>query len=192
VDGIPLQILAEAFEKAKQARLKILEVIEAEIKTPRADISPNAPKIIVIKINPKQIGLVIGTGGKTINEIRDNTGVEGIDIEDDGTVFITGKNGTAELAKKIIEEMTHEYKPGERFIGEVVKIAEFGAFVSLNANTDGMVHISEIAPFRIDRVEAYLKVGDKVPVVVKEIDAERGRIKLSIKDADPNFIKPKR
>ena len=144
---------------------------------------------MVIKINPKQIGLVIGTGGKTINEIRDTTGVDGIDIEEDGTVFITGKNGTAEAAKKIIEEMTHEYKAGDRLTGTVVKIAEFGAFVSLNANTDGMVHVSEIAPFRIDRVEAVLKVGDKVPVVVKEIDAERGRIKLSIKDADPNFIK---
>lgn len=189
VDGIPLHILEEAFEKAKQARLEILEVIEAEIKEPRKDISPNAPKIIVIKIKSDQIGMVIGTGGKVINEIRDTTGVEGIDIEEDGTVFITGKNGTAEAAKKIIEEMTHEYKPGERFIGTVVKLAEFGAFVALNANTDGMVHVSEIAPFRIDRVESVLKVGDKVPVVVKEIDAERGRIKLSIKDADPNFIK---
>ena len=191
VDGIPLYILEEAFEKAKQARLQILEVIESEIKAPRPDISPNAPKIVVIKINPKQIGLVIGTGGKTINEIRDNTGVDGIDIEEDGTVFITGKNGTAEAAKKIIEEMTHEYKAGDRLTGTVVKIAEFGAFVALNDNTDGMVHVSEIAPFRIDRVESYLKVGDKVPVVVKEIDAERGRIKLSIKDADPNFVKRK-
>ncbi|KKU26553.1 MAG: Polyribonucleotide nucleotidyltransferase [Candidatus Magasanikbacteria bacterium GW2011_GWA2_46_17] len=189
VGGIPIAILAEAFEKAKQARFQILDVMEAEIKLPRPDISPYAPKILVIKINPKQIGLVIGTGGKTINEIRDTTGVDGIDIEEDGTVFITGKNGTAEAAKKIIEEMTHEYKAGDRLTGTVVKIAEFGAFVSLNANTDGMVHVSEIAPFRIDRVEAVLKVGDKVPVVVKEIDAERGRIKLSIKDADPNFIK---
>ncbi|MDO8590656.1 MAG: polyribonucleotide nucleotidyltransferase, partial [bacterium] len=191
VSGIPILILEEAFEKAKQARLKILEVMNKALSEPRKDISPNAPKILTLKINPSQIGLVIGTGGKTINEIRDKTGVDGIDIEDDGTVFITGKNGTAETAKKIIEEMTHEYKPGERFIGTVVKIAEFGAFVSLNANTDGLVHVSEIAPFRIDRVESYLKVGDKVPVIVKEIDAERGRIKLSIKDADPNFIKRK-
>jgi len=189
VDGIPIHILEEAFEKAKQARLEILEVIEAEIKAPRPDISPNAPKILTLKIKPDQIGLVIGTGGKTINEIRDNTGVDGIDIEEDGTVFITGKNGTAEAAKKIIEEMTHEYKIGERLIGTVVKLAEFGAFVSLGGSNDGLVHVSEIAPFRIDRVESVLKVGDKVPVVVKEIDAERGRIKLSIKDADPGFIK---
>ncbi len=191
VDGIPIKILSEAFEKAKLARLQILEVMLAEIPEPRKDISPNAPKILTIKIKPSQIGLIIGTGGKTINEIKDGTGVDGIDIEEDGTVFITGKEGSAEQAKKIIEEMTHEYKPGERLIGTVVKIAEFGAFVSIGANADGLVHVSEIAPFRIDRVESYLKVGDKVPVMVKEIDAERGRIKLSIKDADPNFIKRK-
>ncbi|MEK7574791.1 MAG: polyribonucleotide nucleotidyltransferase [Patescibacteria group bacterium] len=191
VGGIPLHILEEAFEKAKQARLQILEVITKEIAQPRADISPNAPKILVIKINPDQIGLVIGSGGKTINEIRDTTGVTGIDIEEDGTVFITGKDGSAEAAKKIIEDMTREYKPGEKFIGTVVKIAEFGAFVSISPNADGLVHVSEMANFRIDRVEMYLKVGDKVPVVVKEIDKEKGRIKLSIKDADPDFIKRK-
>ena len=191
VAGVTVEILEEALQKARAARLTILETIEKEIDKPRADISPNAPKIIVLKIKPDQIGLVIGTGGKVINGIKEDTGVEAIDIEDDGTVFITGKNGTAEKAKQIIEEMTHEYKIGERLTGTVVKIADFGAFVSLNSNTDGMVHISEIAPFRIDRVEAYLKAGDKVPVVVKEIDAERGRLKLSIKDADPSFIKRK-
>ena len=87
--------------------------------------------------------------------------------------------------------MTHEYKAGERFTGTVVKLAEFGAFVSIGANTDGLVHVSEIAPFRIERVESVLKVGDKVPVIIKEVDPERGRIKLSIKDADPSFIKQK-
>ncbi|MES2087908.1 MAG: polyribonucleotide nucleotidyltransferase [Patescibacteria group bacterium] len=190
VGGIPLHILEEAFEKAKLARFQILETIETEIKIPRADISPNAPKILVLKIKPDQIGLVIGTGGKTINEIKENTGVDGIDIEDDGTVFITGKNGTAENAKKIIEDMTHEYKKGERFMGTVVKIAEFGAFVKIGGGAEGLVHVSEIATFRIDRVDSVLKEGDVVPVVVKEID-ERDRIKLSIKDADPNFIKRK-
>jgi polyribonucleotide nucleotidyltransferase len=188
VDGIPLHVLEEAFEKAKQARLKILGVMLAEINLPRADISPNAPKILLVKIKVDQIGLVIGTGGKTINDIKEKTGVDGIDIEDDGTVYITGKNGTAEKAKKIIEDMTHEYKRGERFQGVVVKIAEFGAFVKIGGSTEGLVHISEIAPFRIDQVASYLKEGDVVPVIVKEID-ERDRIKLSIKDADPNFIK---
>ena len=192
VGGIPLAIFPEAFEKAKQARLEILEVITAEIATPRADISPRAPKIITLKIKKEQIGLVIGGGGKTINGIKEKTGVDEIDIEEDGTIFITGKDGSAEKAAKMIEELTHEFAPGDKMTGTVVKIAEFGAFVALNENTDGMVHVSEIAPFRIERVEAVLKVGDKVPVVVKEVDAERGRIKLSIKDADPTFIKPKK
>ena len=191
VNGIPLAILTEAFEKAKNARLKILEVIENEIREPRAEISPFAPKIITLKVKKDQIGLVIGGGGKTINGIKEKTGVDAIDIEEDGTIFISGKEGSADKAAKMIEELCHEFKPGERLIGTVVKLAEFGAFVELNANTDGMVHISEIAPFRIDRIESYLKVGDRVPVVVKEIDAERGRIRLSIKDADPNFIKRK-
>ena len=190
VDGVPLSILEEALAKAKQARLTILNVIEREIKAPRPDISSNAPKIVTFTIKPSQIGLVIGTGGKTINEIRDTTGVDGIDIEDDGTVYITGKNGTAEAAKKIIEDMTHEYKRGERFVGVVIKTTDFGAFVRLPGNTEGLVHISEIAPFRVDRVDSFLKEGDRVPVVVKEID-ERDRIKLSIKDADPAFIKKK-
>ena len=189
VDGVPIPILAEAFEKAKQARYKILEVITKEISAPRPDISPLAPKIIIIKVKKDQIGLVIGGGGKTINGIKEKTGVDAIDIEEDGTIFISGKEGSADKAAVMIEELTHEYNVGERLTGTVVKLAEFGAFVELNPNTDGMVHVSEMAPFRIDRVESYLKVGDRVPVVVKEIDRERGRIKLSIKDADPNFIK---
>ncbi len=190
VAGIPIEVLALAFEKAKAARLKILDVITTAISAPRAEISKHAPKIISIKIKPDQIGLVIGSGGKTIKDIKERTDVEEIDIEDDGTVFITGKGGSAEKALKIIEEMTHEFKPGERYVGEVVKLADFGAFVKLNDQSDGLVHISEIAPFRIERVTDVLKVGDKVPVVVKEVDPEKGRIALSIKMADPNFIKP--
>jgi len=190
IDGIPLPILEEALEKAKNARLKILETIISELPSPRVDISANAPKIIAIKIKKDQIGLVIGSGGKTINEIRDTTGVEGIDIEEDGTVFITGKNGTAEKARVIIEAMTKEYKVGEKFEGEVVRIADFGAFVSIGPNAEGLVHVSEIAPFRVENVTDVLSEGDKVPVVVINVD-ETGRIKLSIKQADPNFAKVK-
>jgi len=184
VGGIPLQILAEAFEKAKAARFTILDVIEKAISAPRAKINPNAPEIIVMKIKPDQIGLVIGSGGKTINEIRDNTGVEDITIEDDGSIFITGKNETAQKAKDIIYGMTREYKPGERFDGEVTRLMDFGAFVKIGPNSEGLVHVSEIAPFRVERVETYIKEGDKVPVVVKEVD-EKGRINLSIKQANP-------
>lgn len=187
VGGIPLKVLAEAFEKAKAARFKILDVIEKEIPAPRAKISPNAPEILVMKIKPEQIGLVIGTGGKTINEIRDVTHVDDITIEEDGSIFITGKNETATKAKEIIFNMTREYMPGEKYDGEVVRMMDFGAFVKIGPNAEGLVHVSEIAPFRVERVETYLKEGDKVPVIVKEID-DKGRINLSIKGANPDFF----
>ena len=125
-----------------------------------------------------------------IKEIKEKTGAD-IDIEDDGTVYCTGKDGAAEKAKAIIEALTHEYKPGERYEGTVTKIAEFGAFVRLQGDTEGLVHISEIAPFRVEKVESLLKVGEIVPVIVKEVDAERGRVSLSIKLADPDWAKRK-
>jgi polyribonucleotide nucleotidyltransferase len=187
VGGIPLAILTEAFDKAKAARMKILDLIEKEIPAPRPKISPNAPEIISMKVKPDQIGLVIGSGGKTINEIRDVTHVEDITIEDDGSVFITGKNGTAEKAKEIIYNLTREYMPGERFEGEVTRLMDFGFFVKIGPNAEGLVHVSEMAPFRVERVETYVKEGDKVPVVVKEID-EKGRINLSIKQVKPDFF----
>ncbi len=189
VTGVPLKVLAEALERGKEARLHIIKTITTTIAEPRADISPSAPKVVSIKIEKNQIGLVIGSGGKTINDIRERTNAE-IEIEDDGTVFITGKNGAADAAKKIIEEMTREYSVGEHFEGEVVRIADFGAFVSIGYNAEGLVHISEIAPFRIERVANVLSVGEKIPVVIKGID-ERERISLSIKDADSSFAEKK-
>ena len=189
VDGIPISILKEAFEKAKVARMKILDVMEAEIKSPRKELSPKAPRIISIKIKPEQIGMVIGTGGKVINEIKDLTGVE-IDIEEDGMVYITGEGGGAEKAKALIEDIVKEYKEGDKVLGEVVRVADFGVIVKLGPKSDGLVHVSEIAPFRIEKVETYMKVGMKVPVMIKGID-DKGRLKLSIKDADPNFIQKK-
>jgi polyribonucleotide nucleotidyltransferase len=189
VSGVPIPALLVAFEKAKQARLKILEVILKAIPEPRKEISVNAPKILIIKIDPEQIGGVIGSGGKTIKDIKQRTDAD-IDIEDDGSVYITGKNGSAEKAKMIIESMTHIYKAGERFEGTVVRVEPFGAFVNIGYDTDGLVHVSEIANFRVDNVSDYLKIGDKVPVVVKEVD-ERDRIALSIKSASPDFIKRK-
>lgn len=188
VEGVPIKILGEAMKQAKAARVIILDRIEKEISKPRASISDKAPKILIIKINPDKIGMVIGGGGKTIKEIKEKTGAE-ITIEDDGTVYLTGVGESAELAKKIVEEMTHEFKVGEILKGEVVKIADFGAFVKLNHFTDGMVHISEIAPFRVERVSEFLKDGMIVPVKVINIDIEKGRIGLSIKEADKDFFK---
>ncbi len=189
-NGIPLKILGEAFIKAKTARLQIIDVIEKEIAKPREKIAPSAPEIIVMKIKPDQIGLVIGSGGKTINEIRDVTHVEDITIEDDGSIFITGKAGSAEKAKEIIYNMTREYMPGEKFEGEVVRLMDFGAFVKIGPNAEGLVHVSEIAPFRVERVETYIQEGMKVPVAVKEVD-DKGRLNLSIKAANPTFFTKK-
>ena len=190
VDGVPIKILGEAMRKAKDARVTILNELEKAIPTPRKEISINAPQIIMIKINPDKIGLVIGGGGKTIKEIKERTGAE-ITIEDDGSVYLTGKGDSAKEAKKIVEEMTHEYVVGDMLKGRVVKVADFGAFVSLNSSTDGMVHISELAPFRVERVSDIIKEGMEVPVRVIKVDAERGKISLSIREADKNFFTPK-
>ncbi len=190
VDGIPVAILAEALEAARVAREQILSVMEGEIAAPRAELSVRAPRILTIKVLKSQIGLVIGPGGKTINGIREETGVEDISIEEDGTIFIAGGAEAAKEALRQIEELTHEYKAGDTFEGEVVKIVDFGAFVRIGRNTEGLVHASEIAPFRVERVSSILKEGDKVPVVIKEIDA-KDRINLSIKAVDPDFAKRK-
>lgn len=188
VEGVPIKILGEAMRQSKAARVAIIDRIEKEIPKPRANISINAPTILIIKINPEKIGLVIGGGGKTIKEIKEKSGAE-ITIEDDGTVYLTGKGGAAEKAKAIVEEMTHEFKVGEILKGEVVKLADFGCFVALNPFTDGMVHISEMAPFRVERVSDIIKEGTIVPVKVISVDVEKGRIGLSIKEADKDFFK---
>ncbi len=189
VGGIPVQILAEALEKARLARLQILDVLIAEIASPRPDISPRAPKILVHTILPSQIGLVIGGGGKTINGIKDDTGVDEITIEDDGTVYITGKDGSAERALERIKAITRVFEIGERLDATITRIATFGAFAKLNDSTEGLVHISEIVSWRLDTVEGLLKVGEVVPVVVSKI--EEGKIGLSIKKADPDFAEKK-
>lgn len=190
VEGVPVSVLAEAFRQAKKARLQILETIKGAIAAPRAEISPRAPKILSTKVKVDQIGLVIGPGGKTINGIKERTGCDDITIEEDGTVFVTGKNGTADAALKEIVELTREYMAGDRFEGPVVRMLDFGAFVKIGPNTDGMVHVSEVAPFRIEKISDALKIGDIVPVVIKEID-EKGRYNLSIKAADPEFASRK-
>ncbi len=189
VGGVPVKALKEALAQAREARMQILDVIEAEIPKARPDISPNAPKILVAKVQVDQIGLIIGSGGKTVKAIREKTGAE-ITIEDDGTIYVSGKNGAADAALAIIQEMTHEWKVGDITEATVVKIIEVGAIVKVSEFADGLVHISEIAPFRVARVADVLKEGMKVPVKVVNVDKEKGRISFSIKEADPNFIKP--
>ena len=186
VEGVPLKVLAEAFAQAKKARMQILDVITKEISSPRTQISERAPKILTLVVKKDQIGLVIGPGGKMINGIRERTGVDDITIEEDGTIFITGKSGSAESALKEISDLTREYMVGDKFEGPVVRLMDFGAFVKIGPNNDGLVHVSEVAPFRIDKISDALALGDIVPVVLKEID-EKGRYNLSIKAADPEW-----
>ena len=192
LDGIPVAILVEALSGAKNARLEILDVIEKEIAAPRAKISARAPEIITLKVKPEQIGMVIGGGGKTINGIRDVSGVTDITIEDDGSVFITGKDGSAEKSRAMIEAIVKEYKAGEVYEGEVTRMMDFGAFVRIGPGKDaeGLVHVSEVAPFRIGKIGEAVAVGEKVRVMIKEID-EKGRINLSIKAVDPDFASRK-
>lgn len=186
VEGVSLKILGEALEQSKAARVKILGVMRQAIAEPRKEISPFAPKIVVTNIAPTKIGLVIGGGGKTINEIREKTGTE-ITIEDDGTVYITGLADGPERAKKIIEDMVFEWPIGSVTSGEVTGMKEFGAFVKMINGQEGMVHISELADFRVEKVEDYLKLGQVVPVKVVKI--ENGKIGLSIKQAQKDFLR---
>lgn len=188
LDGVAVPILVEALAGAKAAREQILTTIEAAISAPRPNISPRAPEILVMKVKPDQIGLVIGGGGKTINGIKDISEVDDITIEDDGSVFITGKNGSAQMAKAMIEALVKEYKAGEVYDGEVTRLMDFGAFVRIGPGKDaeGLVHVSEVAPFRIDKIAQAVSVGEKVRVMIKEID-EKGRINLSIKAVDADF-----
>lgn len=185
VGGITLEILEGAFEKARLARLHILKTMTAAIAAPRANISPRAPEIVVLTILPEQIGLVIGGGGKTINGIKDSSGVEEITIEEDGTVFVTGKNGSAQIAANQIRALTKVYAIGEKVEATVTRIATFGAFAKLDSHNEGLIHISEIAPFRLETMDNVLKEGEVVSVIVSKV--EDGKIGLSIKQADPDF-----
>ena len=187
VGGIPINILGEAIVQARIARLQILNKIVEAIPTPRADLSPNAPKIISTKVEPEQIGLVIGGGGKTIKKISEISGAE-VSIEDDGTVYITGKGETTSVALVMIRELADGLKEGAVKEGEVVKILDFGAVIKIGYFNEGLVHVSEIAPFRIDRVEQALSIGEKVKVMILPEDERRpGKVRLSIKAVDPDF-----
>lgn len=178
--GITEQILTEALTQAKQARMEILEELTSTIAAPREELSQYAPKIEMIQIEPAKIKDVIGKGGDTINGIIDETGVK-IDIDQDGKVSIASAD--AEMIKKaikIIEDLTKEVKVGEVYLGKVVRIEKFGAFVNLIKGKDGLVHISQLANDRVNKVEDVVKLGDEILVKVTEID-KQGRVNLSRK-----------
>jgi polyribonucleotide nucleotidyltransferase len=179
IDGLTLAIVKEVFEQAKGAREFILQGMLKSIDKPRSEVSKHAPALISMKINPEKIGMVIGKGGETIQDMQKYFGVE-ISIEDDGTVVITGPNKEAgEGAKKAIENIVREIEIGQEFDGEVVKILEgVGAIVEIGGGKSGMIHISKLSDKRIARVEDVVNTGDKVHVKVIQVDNEKGRIGL--------------
>ncbi len=182
LDGIPAEVLAAALRQAKAARLAILDVMAEAISEP-AEMSPYAPRIITIKVPVDKIGEVIGPKGKMINSIQDDTGAD-ITIEDDGTIYVGAVDGpSAEAARQAINQIANPHMPevGERYLGTVVKTTTFGAFVSLLPGKDGLLHVSQIRKLhggaRIENVEDYVKVGDKIQVEITEIDP-RGKLSL--------------
>lgn len=184
VAGIPTDVLKDALAQAKVGRMFILDKIQEILAAPRAELSPFAPRVITVKVPPTRIGEVIGPGGKVINEIIDKAGgkaVTSISIQDDGTTYITSTNAAlAEQAAQTIRDMVREIQAGEKFTGRVTRIMDFGAFVEVLPGKEGLVHISQLANHRVEKVTDVVKVGDTLEVVVTEID-DLGRINLSHK-----------
>ncbi|MCS7286464.1 MAG: polyribonucleotide nucleotidyltransferase [Anaerolineae bacterium] len=178
ISGISYEILTEALAQAKEARLFILEKMLSVIDKPRPHISPYAPKVGVIKIEPEKIGLVIGSGGRTIRHIIEETGTK-IDIEDDGTIYVAGADGAGvEKAIQLIRSLTEEAEVGKIYMGKVVRITDFGAFVEILPGKEGLLHKSQLSDRRVTRVEDVVKEGQEIMVMVIDIDKD-GRIKLS-------------
>ena len=180
ISSIGYDIIEHTLEQAKSARFEILKNMKSAIDGPRDDLSPHAPRVTQIQIPTDKIGLVIGPGGKTIRSITEQTGAT-VDIQDDGTVLIgSSEKSASEDAIKIIEDLTREAKIGDIFTGKVVRIMDFGAFVQILPGKDGMIHISEIANYRVNAVEDEIQLDEEVTVIVKDID-KLGRIALSRK-----------
>ncbi|MET0596011.1 MAG: S1 RNA-binding domain-containing protein, partial [Polyangiaceae bacterium] len=184
IAGLSREILSRALEQAKEGRKHILGKMLETLATSRPDLSKYAPRITTIKVKPDQIRLVIGPGGKTIKGIIDQTGVA-IDVEDDGTVNVASSDSDAvKKALDIIRGLTAEPEIGAIYDGVVKRIADFGAFVEILPNTDGLVHISELAHERVEKVEDVLKEGDKVKVKVISVDRE-GKVRLTRRELLP-------
>jgi polyribonucleotide nucleotidyltransferase len=178
ITGVSARLLQEALEQAKAGRLQILEILRGAIAEPRAEVSDYAPRVEVIKIPKDKIGMLIGPGGKTINALQEQFGVN-ISVEDDGTVFVAGEGSISRDAASAINGMMKDVEAGEIYTGKVVKTTNFGAFVELTPGRDGLVHISRLAPGRqrVERVEDVVNEGDRIKVRVLEID-KQNRISL--------------
>ena len=192
ITGVTQEIMRAALEQAKRARGFILERMAEAIAEPRAELNENAPRISSVKIDPEQIGLVIGKGGETIRSLEADFDVQ-IDIEEDGTVLIYAVDGIkAEAAISAVKALTKEPEVGDEYTGKVVKTTDFGAFVELKKGTDGLLHVSNVGPGRVAHIEDVISRGDVLDVVVQEVDKARGRIglKLVAKHEDGGLVQP--
>ncbi|HEX5700622.1 MAG TPA: polyribonucleotide nucleotidyltransferase, partial [Rubrobacter sp.] len=178
ITGVSAELLQEALEQAKVGRLQILGILREAIAAPRSEVSDYAPRVEVLKIPKDKIGMLIGPGGKTINALQEQFGVN-ISVEDDGTVFVAGEGSISRDAASAINGMMKDVEAGEIYTGKVVKTTNFGAFVELTPGRDGLVHISRLAPGkqRVERVEDVVNEGDRIKVRVLEID-KQNRISL--------------
>ena len=179
IGGVSRELLEQALEQAKEARLQILDAMREVIAEPREELSTYAPKMYRLAVDPEQIGLLIGPGGKTIRRIQEDSGGATVDIEEDGTVFVGGVDDmVVRRAVQMIEGMTKDVKVGDVYTGKVTRLLNFGAFVEILPGKEGLVHVSELGEEHVDRVEDEVSVGDEVTVMVSEID-NLGRINLS-------------
>ena len=180
ITGVTHEIMTSALAQAKRAREAILDKMIAAIPEPRAELAGHAPRISSVSIDPEMIGMVIGKGGETIRALESDYEVQ-IDIQEDGTVLVYATSGTnADAAVEAIHAMTKSPEVGDEYTGRVVKLTQFGAFVELKKGTDGLLHVSNVGPGRVDRIEDVLYRGDVIDVVVQEVDKERGRIGLKL------------
>ncbi len=179
IKGLGSDVLSQALAQARAGRLHILDKMAETIAEPRAEMSPYAPRITTIHVDPDKIGKIIGPGGKTIRRIQEECDVD-VDIEDDGTVYIAAIEGLgAQKAIEMIEALTEEAEIGKVYVGKVVRTESYGAFVEILPGVDGMVHISQLADYRAPTVEDVVRLGDEIMVMVIDVDAETGKIKLS-------------
>ena len=178
IKGLDFEILRIALEQARRGRLHIMEKMLEVIPETRTDLSPLAPRILIVQVDPEKIGKVIGPGGKTVRSLQERYEVK-IDVEEDGTVYVSGLNGpAAEEARREIESLTEEVEIGKIYTGQVVRVENYGAFVNLLPGVDGLVHISQLADYRVNNVEEIANVGDELTTMVIDIDPA-GKIRLS-------------
>jgi polyribonucleotide nucleotidyltransferase len=192
ITGVSREIMQRALEQAKRAREAILERMLQVISQPRTELAGHAPRISTIHINPEYIGMVIGKGGETIRSLEADFEVQ-IDIEEDGTILIYATEGDkADAAIAAITALTKDPEVGDQYTGKVVKTTDFGAFVELKKGTDGLLHVSNVGPGRVNHIEDVIQRGDVLDVLVQEVDKARGRIGLKLvqKHEDGKLVSP--